>query len=557
MRTNHVYFWKRLNGPGLFHLVILCDISRYRVSSQDHGKGARSRSVKCPENCICTEETAQCDNRKSVPPIFPSEVVNLSFMNSAFSEIRERSFVNIKSLQLLLFTSNTFHLIADDAFKGLDQLEYLFIENNNIQSISRHALRGLQTLTHLSLANNNLQTLPKDLFKDLDALTNVELGGNSFHCGCKLKWLVGWLTSTTATVDQINCGSPLQYKGRKISSLPLEEFNCVIADFAPYQTLKFQSISIESFNYMSDIYVVIAQPVAGNCSIFEWDYVEMVFRNFDNITGTSTIFCKPLIVEVQLFIVVAQLFGGSHIYKRDTSANKFIKMQDIDILKIRKPNDIESFQIEGEWFFIIADSSKGGTTTIYKWNGIGFYSHQLLHRWYRDIDVEYMEIGNKPHLILLSSSQRPIVYQWNKGTKEFIWRIDIPDTEDVHAVKHFKVKDNLYICLTRFLGDSKVMKWEGSRFVEVQTFPSRGSMILQPLQINNWQYAFLGNDYSFTQIFQWNTDKRKFVKFNEAFIQAPRAFTSVLADNRDFLFAASFKGSTLIYEHVLIDTSGI
>lgn len=62
-------------------------------------------------------------------------------------------------------------------------------------------------------------------------------------------------------------------------------FAFLFIDFAPYQTLKFQSMSIESFNYMTDIYVVIAQPVAGNCSILEWDHVEMVFRNFDNITG--------------------------------------------------------------------------------------------------------------------------------------------------------------------------------------------------------------------------------------------------------------------------------
>uniref|UniRef100_UPI00398ECA13 leucine-rich glioma-inactivated protein 1-like isoform X2 n=1 Tax=Pristiophorus japonicus TaxID=55135 RepID=UPI00398ECA13 len=492
----------------------------------------RPRPVKCPASCICTEETAQCDNRKSIPQSFPPEVVFLSFMKSGFSEIPERSFVNIKSLQLLLFTSNTFYLIANDAFKGLDHLEYLFIENNKIQSISKHALRGLKTLTHL------------------------DLRGNSFHCDCKLKWLVGWLSSTNATVDEIHCANPVQeHKEPKISSLTLKEFDCMIADFVVYQTLKFQSVSIESFNYMSDIYVAIAQPVAGNCSIFEWDHVEMVFRNFDNITGTSTVFCKPLIIEGQLFVVVAQLFGGSHIYKRDISTDKFIKIQDIDILKIRKPNDIESFQIEGEWFFIIVDSSKGGTTTVYTWNGNGFYSHQSLHQWHRDIDVEYLEIANKPHLILLSSSQRPIVYQWNKGKKEFVWRIDIPETEDVYAVKHFKIKDNLYICLTRFLGDSKLMKWDGSMFVEAQTFPSRGSMVLQPLKINKWQYVILGNDYSFTEIFQWDTVKGKFVKFNEVIIQAPRAFTCVLANKREFLFASSFKGSTQIYEHIIIDTS--
>lgn len=65
-----------------------------------------------------------------------------------------------------------------------------------------------------------------------------------------------------------------------------------------------------------------------------------------------------MVIDNHLFIIVAQLFGGSHIYKRDISANKFIKIQDIDILKIRKPNDIETFVIDGESFFVIADSSK-------------------------------------------------------------------------------------------------------------------------------------------------------------------------------------------------------
>lgn len=65
-----------------------------------------------------------------------------------------------------------------------------------------------------------------------------------------------------------------------------------------------------------------------------------------------------MVIDNHLFVIVAQLFGGSHIYKRDVSANKFIKIQDIDILKIRKPNDIEIFTIEGESYFVIADSSK-------------------------------------------------------------------------------------------------------------------------------------------------------------------------------------------------------
>lgn len=83
---------------------------------------------------------------------------------------------------------------------------------------------------------------------------------------------------------------------------------------------------------------------------------------------------------------------------------------------------------------------QAGSTTIYKWNGNGFYSHQSLHHWYRDTDVEYLVISNKAHLILSSSSQRPVIYQWNRSQKQFERRTDIPDMEDVFSVKHFHVK---------------------------------------------------------------------------------------------------------------------
>ncbi|XP_064418818.1 leucine-rich glioma-inactivated protein 1b isoform X3 [Latimeria chalumnae] len=494
-------------------------------------EGRRGRQPKCPSGCSCTKDNALCENTRSVPRSFPPDVVSLSFVKSGFSEISEGSFLHTPSLQLL------------------------FIENNKIQSISRNAFRGLKSLIHLSLANNNLQTLTKGLFKGLDALTTVDLRGNSFHCDCKLKWLVEWLYSTNATVEQIYCASPPEYQGHKINDLSPKEFDCITTEFAVYQSLPFQSLSVDSFYYTNDNHVVIAQPFTGNCNFLEWNPVEMVFRNYDNITGTSTVVCKPMVIDSQLFIIVAQLFGGSYIYKRETFANKFIRIQDIEALKIRKPNDIETFKIDVDWYFVIADSSKAGLTTVYKWNGNGFYSHQSLHSWYRDTDVEFLEIANKPHLILSSSSQRPVIYQWNKGQKEFVRRTDIPEMEDVYAVKHFKVKDDVFICLTRFIGDSKVMKWEGSMFSELQRMPSRGSLVFQPLRINNRQYAVLGSDYSFTQVYRWDVEKGKFVKFQELNIQAPRAFTLFSTGNHDFLFVSSFKGTTQIYKHVIIDLS--
>ncbi|XP_072523079.1 leucine-rich glioma-inactivated protein 1b isoform X2 [Salminus brasiliensis] len=434
-------------------------------------------------------------------------------------------------------------------------LDFRFIENNKIESISPQAFRGLKSLIHLSLAYNNLETLPKDVFTGMDALTKVDLRGNMFNCDCKLKWLVEWMYNTNATVDQMYCSGPPVYQRKKINDLMPQSFDCVTTEFVSMKTLKFESISVEAFTFGNDQYAVFAQPFAGMCSFMEWDHVNLEFRGYDSIESTSTVVCKPMVIDNQLFIIVAQLFGGSHIYKRDISANKFIKIQDIDILRIRKPNDIERFRVDGESFFVIADSSKAGSTTLYKWNGNGFYSHQSLHPWYRDTDVEYLDIEGKPHLILSSSSQRPVVYQWSKVHKQFDRRTDIPEMDDVYAVKHFKTKDELYICLTRFIGDSKVMRWNGAIFTEVQAMPSRGSMVFQPVTIGNWQYVILGSDYSLTQVYQWDPKKGYFVHFQEMNIQAPRAFCLVSIDNREFLLASSFKGKTQIYEHLMIDLS--
>ncbi|XP_005156082.1 leucine-rich glioma-inactivated protein 1b isoform X1 [Danio rerio] len=515
----------------------------------------RGKQPRCPSGCTCTKDNALCENVRSVPHSFPPDVISLSFVKSGFSEIAGGSFLHTPSLQLLLFTANSFDLIDEDAFQGLPHLEYLFIENNKIESISPHAFRGLKSLIHLSLAYNNLETLPRDIFKGMDALTKVDLRGNLFSCDCKLKWLVEWMFSTNATVDQLYCSGPSPYQGKKINDLMPQSFDCITAEFALKKTLAFESISVEAFSYGNDQYVVYAQPFTGRCNFMEWDHVNMEFRDHEIILSTSTVVCKPMVIDDHLFIVVAQLFGGSHIYKRDSSANKFIKIQDIDILKIRKPNDIETFRVDGEFYFVIADSSKAGSTTVYKWNGNGFYSHQSLHPWYRDTDVEYLEIAGKPHIILSSSSQRPVVYQWSRSQKQFDRRTDIPDMEDVYAVKHFKVKGELFICLTRFIGDSKVMKWDGAMFIEIQTMPSRGSMVFQPVSIGNWQYAILGSDYSLTQVYQWDAKKSQFVHFQELNVQAPRAFSLASIDNREFLLASSFKGKTQIYEHLMIDLS--
>ncbi|XP_051866309.1 leucine-rich repeat LGI family member 2a [Pristis pectinata] len=513
------------------------------------------KTAKCPSRCSCTRDTIMCIGTSSVPRITASDITSLSLVNGSYHEITERMFSSLPFLQLLLLNSDSVTSIKDDAFAGLPRLEYLFIESNKIESISRHAFRGLKDLIHLSLANNGIKSLPRDVFLELDSLIELDLRGNKFQCDCKTKWMTSWLKTINATVTDVFCAGPPDHEGKKLTDLAASEFDCLSTEFVLHQILPYESVSVNTFSFKNDVYVAIAQPNVGNCSVLEWDHIEMNFRSYDNITGHSIIGCTAITIEQQVFVVIAQLFGDSSIYKYDESWTKFVKFQGIETSKISKPNDIEVFQIDNEWFFIIVDSSKAGLSTIYKWSGKGFYSYQTLHKWFRDTDSEYVRIDGKSCLILTSRSQNPVIFEWNRNTKQFVQQSVLQNMEDVIAVKSFKIKSDLFISLTRFIGDSKIMKWSTKQFVEVQDLPSRGSMLLQPFSFKDRHYLIVGSDYTFSQIYIWDSQKKGFTKFEEIYVQAPRSFTAVSTDRMDFLFAASFKGSTQIFEHAIIDLS--
>ena len=269
----------------------------------------------------------------------------------------------------------------------------------------------------------------------------------------------------------------------------------------------------------------------------------------------SAVHCKPIVAQEQLYVVVAQLFGGSSIHRWDTAVDKFIKLQDIDPQKTRKPNDVEAFQIDGDWYFVIADSSKAGSTSLYRLDQNGFYSHQALHAWHRDTDVEFVEHDGKARLIVASSSQAPVLYQWQRAQKLFAPQGEVGETADVQMVKHFRAGREHFLCLSRYIGDSKVVRWEGQRFVELQALPSRGSMVLQPFSVGRRLYMALGSDFSFSHVYLWDEGRQRFSKFQELAVQAPRAFRFVPAADVQLLLAPSFKANSVVYRHVVVDLS--
>ncbi|XP_068026654.1 leucine-rich repeat LGI family member 3, partial [Melanerpes formicivorus] len=85
------------------------------------------RPPPCPPSCSCTRDTAFCVDSKAVPRNLPPEVISLTLVNAAFTEIREAAFAHIPSLQFLLLNSNKFTLLGDNSFAGLSHLQYLCV----------------------------------------------------------------------------------------------------------------------------------------------------------------------------------------------------------------------------------------------------------------------------------------------------------------------------------------------------------------------------------------------------------------------------------------------
>ncbi|XP_034442536.1 leucine-rich repeat LGI family member 2-like [Hippoglossus hippoglossus] len=525
------------------------------------GAAESKRIFKCPSGCACSRETIICVGPAHMPRTIPSDINSLSMVNGSIPEITEGMFALMPSLQLLLLNANSLTTIKDDAFSGLPHLEYLFIEGNKIETITKNALRGLRDLTHLSLANNKMRFLPRDLFFDLDSLLELDLRGNSFQCSCENKWLMTWLKNTNATVSDVFCAGSSDMKGKRLRDLPIPPGECMSTDFVRHQSIPIQSMSADIFSFKEDIYVAMAAPNTNSCVVMEWDHIEMNFRKFDNITGKSVVGCKSVLIDNHVLIIVTQLFGGSHIYKFDDQQNKFTKFQTIEVFNISKPNDIEVFQLDGDWYFVIVDSSKAGLSTLYKWidqpdrNETGFNSYQFLHEWFRDTDAEFVEVDGKSYLILASRSQSPVIYLWNKSSLKFILHGEIQNVDDVVAVKAFREDGELYLATTCYIGDSKILKWANKLFTEVQALPSRGAMVLQPFSFRDRHYLALGSDYSFTQIYLWDAETKTFRKFKDIYVQSPRSFTVVTTDRRNFIFSSSFKGKSMVFEHITVDLS--
>ncbi|ELK29264.1 Leucine-rich repeat LGI family member 4 [Myotis davidii] len=514
-----------MGGAGIWLLLLL-------LAEVGAGAAWRPPKGKCPLSCSCSKDSALCEGSPDLPESFSPTLLSLSLVRIGVTQLKAGSFLRVPSLHLLLFTFNSFSVIEDDAFAGLSHLQYL------------------------SLANNHLEALPRFLFRGLETLTHVDLRGNPFQCDCRVLWLLQWIPSVNASVGTGACAGPTALAHMQLRLLNPKTFKCRTIELSRFQTVGESALGVEPFSYQGEPHMVLAQPFAGRCLILSWDYGLQRFRLEEELSAPSVVSCKPLVLGLRLFVLAARLWGGSQLWARPGPGLRLAPTQALAPKRLLRPNDAELLWLDGQPCFVVADASKAGSTTLLCRDGPGFYPRQSLHAWHRDTDAEALELDGRPHLLLASASQRPVLFHWFGG--RFERRTDIPEAEDVYATRHFQASGDVFLCLTRYIGDSLVMRWDGSMFRLLQQLPSRGAHVFQPLLIARDQLAILGSDFAFSQVFRLEPDKGLLEPLQELgppALVAPRAFAHIAMAGRHFLFAACFKGPTQIYQLHELDLS--
>ncbi|XP_068113644.1 adhesion G protein-coupled receptor A1 [Hyperolius riggenbachi] len=186
--------------------------------------GNSMASSICPDlitdSCLCTVERTKGLGRQKVlhvkvlcsggdlvetlqPAILPNQTVSLILSNNKISQVKNK------------------------AFFGLSSLEKLDLRNNLISTIEPGAFYGLSELRRLDLSNNRIGCLSSDLFTGLHNIQKLFFSSESLICDCHANWILKWAASLSVRIGEDTvCRHPSRVRGLEFRALQENQLTC-------------------------------------------------------------------------------------------------------------------------------------------------------------------------------------------------------------------------------------------------------------------------------------------------------------------------------------------
>lgn len=109
-----------------------------------------------------------------------------------------------------------------------------------------------------------------------------------------------------------------------------------------------------------------------------------------SVLQPPAVHCKPMVVDSQLYVVVAQLLGGSYIYHWDSNTTRFTKLQDIDLSVCGSSTTSRPSASMVTGTLLRLTAWKAGATSLYRSAPEWLLLPPGLHPWHRDTDLEFV-----------------------------------------------------------------------------------------------------------------------------------------------------------------------
>ncbi len=277
------------------------------------------------------------------------------------------------------------------------------------------------------------------------------------------------------------------------------EFQTIVTNGAAYDW--------EFFTIGSDSYLAVANFTSNiGSEIYQWNESDSKFVEFQSIPTSGAVDWEFFTIDSGSYLAVANNFDdttptrkiNSQIYQWNESDSKFVGIQSI---LTNGAFDWEFFTIGSDSYLAVAnnfdDDDRNIDSQIYQWNESDseFVEIQRILTSGAS-DWEFFTIGSDSYLAVANTFNNPTfnieseIYQWN-GSK-FVEFQTIVTNGAAYDWEFFTIGSDSYLAVANYRDDStgkidsKIYKWNGSKFVEFQSILTNGAY--------DWEFFTIGSD---------------------------------------------------------------